>query len=108
MGRIVFAIYKPHPGKEKDLLNLVKKHCPILLKEGLISTRAALVLRANQGEIIEVFEWLSKEAIDLAHQNTTVMKLWEQFGKICSYETLENLDEAKGVFADFELIDLNS
>jgi len=104
MGKVVFAIYKAFETKEKELLDLVKIHYAILLKQGIITYRPRIVLKAKNGEIIEIFEWNSQEALDKAHPNTEIAKLWKKFSEICTYQQMDTLLESKGIFQDFEPI----
>ena len=59
-------------------------------------------MRAADGTIVEVFEWLSAEAIDRAHANPAVQALWAEFVAACEYLPLANLPEAQQMFAEFE------
>ena len=72
-GVIVIVAYRPKPGKEKELLELVRNRVPILRKEGLVTDRKPTIMRASDGTIIEVSEWKSQEAIDAAHKNPNVL-----------------------------------
>jgi len=65
-GVCVIAAYRPKPGKEDGLLELVRSRVPTLRQEGLVSDRAPTIMRAGDGTIIEVSEWKSREAIDAA------------------------------------------
>ncbi len=85
MGVIVIACFKPKEGKESLLLEAVKEHLPILREEGLITDREGIVMRSGDGSILEVFEWKSEEAIDKAHTNESVLKLWKKFEEACEY-----------------------
>jgi quinol monooxygenase YgiN len=58
-GVIVIVAYRPKPGKEAELLELVRTRVPTLRKEGLVSDRAPIMMRARDGTIIEVSEWKS-------------------------------------------------
>lgn len=102
MGSIVVACYKPRPGCEGALLELVRNHLPPLRAEGLVTDRAPILMRAADGTIVEVFEWVSQEAIAGAHQNPAVLNLWKRFEAVCWYETPSNLPEFQNVFTHFE------
>ena len=102
MGSISVACYKPRPGCEQALLDLVRDHLPPLRDEGLVTGRAPIVMRAADGTIVEVFEWVSSEAIARAHTNPVVLDLWKKFEAVCSYETPSNLPEFQNMFAHFE------
>ena len=106
MGQMVIVVYRPHAGKEKQLLELVREHLPILRGEGLATERPPLVLRAAGGEVVEIFEWESAEAIEQAHGNAVVQTLWERFAAVCEYDKLANLPEAQRPFSPFELVEL--
>jgi hypothetical protein len=102
MGSIAVACYKPRPGREQDLLELVRNHQPPLLAEGLVTERKPIVMRCADGTIVEVFEWVSKEAVAGAHKNPAVLALWKQFEAVCWYETPTNIAEFQNMFSHFE------
>jgi len=104
MGSMVIACYRPRPGKEAELLELVTKHMPPLRAEGLVTERAPIVMRCKDGTLVEVFEWVSQEAIAGAHKNPAVLNLWKQFEAVCWYETPANLAEFQNMFSHFEAI----
>lgn len=102
MGSISVACYKPRPGSEQALIELVRNHLPPLRAEGLVTNRDSIVMRAGDGTIIEIFEWKSADAIAAAHKNPVVLDLWKRFEAVCSYETPANLPEFQTMFANFE------
>jgi len=106
MGRFVIVAYTPKPGREQELMAAVGKHLDVLRAEQLVTDRPACVMRAGNGVIVEVFEWLSAEAVRQAHDNPAVNALWEEFAAVCDYTPLASLDEASQMFAEFETIDL--
>jgi hypothetical protein len=104
MGSISVACYKPKEGCEEALLELVRNHLPPLRAEGLVTDRPSIVMRTESGVIVEVFEWVSQEAIAGAHVNPAVLALWKRFEAVCSYETPSSLPEFQNMFAHFEPI----
>ena len=90
MGSISVACYRPKPGCEEGLLELVRNHLPPLRAERLITDRASIVMRAGDGTIIEVLEWVSQEAIAGAHSNSAVLDLWKRFEAVCTYVVPSN------------------
>lgn len=105
MGVFVIVAYRPHPGREAELLQLVREHLPVLRREGLATERAPLVMRAGDGAIVEVFEWASREAVERAHASAAVQALWGRFAKVCAYAPLADLREAGELFAHFEPVE---
>src|SRR6266700_4166100 len=103
-GVIVIVAYRPKPGKEKELLELVRGRVPTLRKENLVTDRTPTIMRARDGTIIEVSEWKSQEAIDAAHKNPNVLATWNKFFAICDCVPLNTLPESGGMFAGFESI----
>ena len=101
-GVCVIVAYRPKPGKESALLELVRNRVPTLLREGLVTDRKPVIMRARDGTIIEVSEWKSSEAIDAAHNNSNVLAMWEKFFALCDCIPLSNLAEAQEMFAGFE------
>jgi quinol monooxygenase YgiN len=104
-GVCVIVAYRPKPGKEKEILELVRARVPTLRKEGLVTDRAPTIMRARDGTIIEVSEWKSREAIDAAHKNPNVLAMWEKFFAACDCVPLKTLAEAEEMFAGFEPIE---
>jgi hypothetical protein len=104
MGSVAIACYKPRPGHEDDLLELVRNHMPPLRSQGLVTDRAPIVVRCEDGTIVEIFEWVSKEKVQSAHSNPVVLELWKKFEAACWYETPANIPEFKNMFSHFEPI----
>jgi quinol monooxygenase YgiN len=101
-GVIVIVAYRPKPGKEKELIELVRNRVPTLRKEDLVTDRAPIIMRARDGTIIEVSEWKSQKAIDAAHKNPNVHAMWNKFFALCDCLPLKTLAEAEEMFAGFE------
>jgi len=105
MGRIVIVAYKPKPGKADALKQLAKTHVPRLKLEGLVTDRESIIMETIDGTIIEVFEWLSAEAINQAHQNKAVHEMWAEYAEVCDYVNLNSLSETANMFAEFNSVD---
>ena len=101
MGRIVIVAYKPKQGKAAALKELSKTHYQRLKNEGLVTDRQPVLAETADGTIVEVFEWLSPEAIKEAHTNPAVLKMWEEYEEVCEYAPLNTLAVAGDMFAEF-------
>jgi hypothetical protein len=102
----VFALYRPHAGKDAELLKAVAMHYPVLRKLELITDRAPVVARAGDGSIVEVFEWVSEEAAQKAHEHPEIAAVWESMGKVGDVAALSSLAEVQRPFPHFEPIEL--
>lgn len=102
MGRIVIACYKPRQGKEKDLEILSRSHISRLKTEGLVTERQPILMKSEDGSIIEVFEWKSKKAIEEAHTNPEVQKIWAEYAEICDFAKPTDIQEFSMLFSEFE------
>jgi quinol monooxygenase YgiN len=100
-GVCVIVAYRPKPGKEQELLELVRNRVPTLRKEGLVTDRVPTIVRSRDGTVVEVSEWKSQEAIDAAHRNPNVLAMWDKFFAICECVPLNTLPEAADMFAGF-------
>ena len=101
MALIVIVGYKPKPGKNEDLKTLMKTHLPRLKKEGLVTDRESIMMEAKDGTIIEVFEWISKEAIQNAHTNPAVLQMWAEYAEVCDYVPVATVAEIGNLFSEF-------
>ena len=104
MGSISVACYRPRPGCDESLLALVRDHLPPLRTAGLVTDRASIVMRTVDGTIVEIFEWVSTDAIAGAHTNPVVRELWKRFEAVCTYETPSSIAEFQNMFAHFEAL----
>ena len=103
-GIVVIVAYRPKPGREAELLELVRDRVPTLRKESLVTDRVPVIMRAKDGTIIEVSEWKSHEAIEAAHKNPRVLAMWDKFFTLCDCVPLKDVPEAETMFAGFEPI----
>lgn len=102
---MAFAMYKPKEGKESELLNIVEKHIPTLQQLGLITSRDTYLSKAQDGTIIEVFEWKDDEAKRMAHANEDIRELWTAMEELCTFPAMGELPEAaQGPFPNFSLL----
>jgi hypothetical protein len=103
MPEIVFALYRPKPGREAELAAIVDTHVVELRNLGLVTDRAPIVARSRKdGTIVEAFEWASAEAIARAHRDPAVQAIWARFGECADYPSFGQLAEASEMFAGFE------
>ncbi len=106
MGRIVIACYKPKPGQAEALKELMRMHHSILKSQRLVTSRESIMMAAEDGTIVEVFEWASKEAIEIAHQNPVVGEMWDQYSRVSDYVPIADVPEASQVFSQFSPIEV--
>lgn len=99
--RIVIVGYRPLAGKAAELKKLMKTHVAILQKEGLASDREPILMQAADGTVIEVFGWKSKEAIESAHSNPAVQKMWGEYAEVCEYIPIDSVKESSNLFSEF-------
>jgi len=104
-GVCVIVAYRPKPGKNAELLELVRSRVPTLAKEGLVTNRKPTIMRAADGTIIEVSEWASREAIETAHKNETVRAMWNKFFALSDCIPLKDVAEVEEMFANFVPLD---
>lgn len=100
-GRIVIVAYKPKPGKADALKVLARTHVQRLRAEGLVTAREPVVMETQEGTIIEVFEWKSKQALESAHRNPAVQAMWKEYAEVCDYVPVASVEEAKQLFSEF-------
>jgi len=101
MGRIVITCYKPKPGKMDELRALMPTHPSTLRSEGLVTNRESIMMEAKDGTILEVFEWKSRQAIEAAHENPTVLEMWKRYAEVCDYIPVGQVAEASQMFSEF-------
>jgi quinol monooxygenase YgiN len=106
MGLIVIAAFRPKPGKEEKLRDVLRDHVPLLRREGLITDRPSCVMKARDGTYLEIFEWKSQDAIDAAHENGEVATLWARFEAASECVNPGLVVEFNDLFPHFEPVEL--
>jgi len=101
---LAVATYKPKPGNEEAFMQLVEKHLPALRELGLATDKGSYLAKAKDGTIIEVFEWVSMNAIRAAHQHPAISVIWEKMIMIGEFPPLAGLSETQRAFPGFEII----
>jgi quinol monooxygenase YgiN len=101
MGRFVIAAFKPKPGMQHQLAAVIARHWQVLRTENLVTDRPTCTMQAEDGTIVEVFEWRSAEAIEQAHRNSAVLAFWAECEAVCEYVPLASLAEARRPFSEF-------
>lgn len=85
--------YVPKPGKEAELLALVKRHEPALRATGLVTAEPfrvwkALDIRKGTVSYVEYFQWKDGSSSEVAHQTPEVMAVWEPMGPVLESLTI--------------------
>ena len=99
--QLVIVAYKPKPGKEEALHLLMREHYSILKQQDLVTDRTPVMMQAKDGTVIEVFGWKSKAAIESAHTNAAVLKMWAEYNEACDYVPIATIVEALNLFSSF-------
>ena len=100
-GVIVIVAYRPKPEKETELLKLVRNRVPTLRKEGLVTDREPIIMRARTGRS-------SKCQMEIAGAIEAAQKI--QTSSLCGRSSSrsaiafrsETLAEAEEMFPNFE------
>lgn len=101
-GHISIVAYKPKEGKTEALHQLMRVHYSILKSQALVTDRVSIMMEAKDGTIIEIFEWKSDAAIEQAHTNPEVLKLWGNYAEACDFIPIGQVEEAAHVFSGFK------
>jgi hypothetical protein len=101
----VTATYRVPKTAESAFVKLLKVHWPTLRRLKLVGPAKPVILRAEEkgGALyIEVFDWVSMAAVNLAHRAPEVAAVWDAMGRVCSPRAGKPPME----FPHFERVDL--
>lgn len=96
----VIAAYRAKPGREAALDALVRRHGPLLKRLGFVGETAATILRAAEGEIVEIFAW-KPGGYEKAHRHPEVLALWDQFSEACDFIPVTEVSGCDRIFTPF-------
>jgi hypothetical protein len=101
MGILVICSYKPKAGREAEAQRLMARHVPILRQHGLVSERAIVQGAGKNGELVEIFEWLSEEKSRAAPAIAEIGNHWKAMTDAMTFVALASLPESQNPFAHF-------
>ncbi|HEY9722894.1 MAG TPA: hypothetical protein V6D47_12860 [Oscillatoriaceae cyanobacterium] len=101
---VAIAVYRPHQGQEKALTRLVNEHQARLRALHLITGHPAIVMRAKDGALVEVFEWRSDDAKRHAHEDPEMVRIWRDMSEVADFPPLAALEESQAPFASFATV----
>lgn len=104
MGRIIVIVYRPHRGKEHELIPILKSGYVLLKDRGYLTNWPPIMMQATNKCLLKIFEWKGKESMISAEADPLVQEHWMRVSKICDFEKPANLEEFKQVFSEFETI----
>ena len=61
---------------------------PLVDLNKLITNRKPVLVQSKNGIYIEIFEWKSNDAVEEAHENPEIQKLWDEMEKVCDFTNL--------------------
>jgi hypothetical protein len=105
LGEVVFAAYRPKAGKADVLRELVRGHVATLREIGLATARPATVVSAEDGTLIEIFEWVAGGA-QQAHDHPRVQEIWGAMGDVCDFVALSEIAETARPFSHYTPVEL--
>ena len=81
VAALVFSTFQPISGQEPDFFSALDQNVPTLRMQGYASERSTVRFLSSSGGVVEIFEWLSPKAIDQAHLDPVVQKIWTQISE---------------------------
>lgn len=106
MRHVGVILYRPHKGKEEELLSHLRAAFPMLRRNGFIAGSKVIGLKSRDGRILVIFEWASAEAIDLVGEHPEVQEYWMEQDKISTFEKAADLPEFQRTVPVFEHVDI--
>ena len=93
---LALAILEPHPGKEEELVEMLRELYALLFRKGY--SRDTLFRDPKRpGELVHLRHWVSKELREEAQQDPEVHKYWLRLPELCRltmvHEELERIVE---------------
>lgn len=105
-AQLVIAVYRPKPGGEARLRELLAGHVPALRELGLATDRPVVLMKTLDGSAyLEVFEWADGNAAQKAHHMPEVQAVWGPMMEVADFPSLGDLEEARGRFPHFQPVD---
>jgi len=87
MAITVICTYTLKDASRQDFIELLSRHWSTLNRHGLVSGEPSRLMAGHdddaQNQIVEIFDWKSRDASAAAHQLPDVLAIWEPMGQLC-------------------------
>ena len=103
-GPIVIAVYKPKDGQDAATRKFARGHQAMLKDLNLVGPMPATLIAAEDGTILEVFQWKDKAAVETSHNSDVVLAYWQDMAAVCDFGVLNDIAEAQNTFPHFQLL----
>jgi hypothetical protein len=101
MGILVICSYKPKAGCETEARSMMAGHVALLRKHDLVTGRTVIQGAGKNGELVEIFEWVSEEKSRGAPAIPEVGAYWKAMAEVLDFVPLTSLPESQQPFAHF-------
>ena len=101
MGILVICSYRPQAGHEDEARILMAGHVPLLRDHALVTGRPVIQGVAQDGALVEIFEWESVEKSRGAPAIAEIGAHWKAMSAVMDFVPLAQLAEAQHAFAHF-------
>jgi hypothetical protein len=96
------ARYRVKPDRVDDFLEIIDRHWVTLRELELVTDREVEVYLGSERDsgrpiVVEIFDWVDKDASQRAHTHPMVSGVWESMGPLC---------EPRDAGGPFEFLDL--
>jgi hypothetical protein len=105
MARIVIGLYRPFVQTSRALmLDAIRSHHATLRVEQLVTERAPILMEAEDGTFLEVFELADGAGANIA-EHKAVKKIRKRLEELCEIAPLISLQEAETAWPSFKPVD---
>lgn len=102
MSEYAIAVYELKDASLAPQLEAkLREHRRLLEEENLCIAQGYATLKDNNNFYIEVVGW-KPGAVEAAHKNSKVLKLWGEFEPLCQFKTLRDLPSSVNPFPKFK------
>ena len=86
-SEIVICTFRVVPGKIDEFRALLARHWVVLRQLELVEDSPHMILegidKGVEGDLVQIFAWKSKEAVDKAHHAPEIRAIWAPMGELC-------------------------
>ena len=105
MGHVVIVAYRPKPGRQGALEDLLRRQSSRLRAEGYVTDRRPTLMRAGDGTLIQLLEWTT--STQELRGLPAIGEMRAEFEALADFVPLASLPEFGAHFADLEAVDIS-
>ena len=102
--RMSLSCYRPRPERDAQLRELFSVELATLRAGGHVTDRRVPICRTDAGDYLVILEWAHEDAVDDAHRDPAVLRVWARKAELSEYLAPADLTGSDIPFVSYRVV----